>query len=258
MAEPRIPRAFADAGKPKPTVVADITEEMLGPDPAVKPQEIAPEEVSKIDTSWLPFAAQTYKISPRLEDYVILNMPMMPTDFPNRNGVAFPLQELIKYQPPPMNRQVYKAWTGCPVHLEHDSEVHEKALGVIFDTSLRQIKGYGEGKHWMVYGLIGIDKTKYPEIAEKLLSGKLNTSSMGCMADSFTCSICGHEAKEEHFMNCSHITSTKNVNWKLIEHEGMQKVVYLNAHGLSPIEHSIVEDPAWCVALTDMILSGQD
>jgi hypothetical protein len=77
---------------------------------------------------------------------------------------------------------------------------------------------------------------------------------MGCMADNFTCSVCGHAASENQFMNCNHITSTKQVNWKLVAHAGEQKVAYLNAHGLSPIEYSIVRDPAWSTCLSDAII----
>ena len=208
-----------------------------------------------IDTSWLPFAASTYKISPNLNDYVIVNMPICPSDIPNRNGVAFPLAELIAYQPPPMNRMTYKAWTGCPVHLEHDNEDHEKAIGVIFDTSLRIMRGYGDGKLYVVYGLIGIDKTKDPRTAEKFLSGNMDTGSMGALADYFTCSVCGARATDNEFTNCSHIKSTSAVNWRIMTHEGRKVVAYLNAHVLSPIEYSAVADPAWATCLSDMILA---
>lgn len=210
--------------------------------------------VSKVDTSWLPFAAKTYKISPNLDNYVIVNIPICPSDIPNRNGVAFPLAELIAYQPPPISRMVYKAWTGCPVHLEHDNEDHEKAIGVIFDTSLRVMRGFGGDKHYVVYGLIGIDKTKDPDTAAKFLNGSINTGSMGALADYFTCSVCGHRASDKPMMNCSHIRSTKEVNWRVLNHNGEDTLAYLNAHVLSPIEFSIVADPAWATCLSEMIL----
>jgi hypothetical protein len=248
----KIPKAYTQAGAKKPVLVSAPAPTNLLP---IQPVEQGTsEEIAKLDTSWLPFAAKTYKISPNLSDYVIVNMPMMPTDMPNRNGISFPLEELIAYQPPPMNRQVYKAWTGCPVHLEHDNEDHTKAFGVVFDTSLRQIKNYGGGKHWMVYGLIGVDKIKNPEIAEKVSKGILNTSSMGCMADSFSCAVCGAEAHENPALNCPHITSTKDVNWRLVSYENKTHIAHLRAHGLSPFEHSIVESPAWAPALSDVVL----
>ena len=254
----RIPKAFvnksavfsqnADSVRRVRTVVPT--------DPLINPSTPATsEEVSRIDTSWLPFAAKSYKISPRLEDYVIQNQMICPSDLANRNGVGFPKEELVAFLPPPMNRQVFKSWVGCPVHEEHENEDCTKAVGVIFDTTFRKIKNFGDGNHWAVYGLIGVDKLKFPELAEKVRLGQINTGSMGCTADSFRCSVCNHEAHENPMLNCSHITSTKDVNWRYVNHEGKQKLAFLNAYGLSPIEYSIVREPAWATCLSDNILT---
>jgi len=225
-------------------------------DADAKPDTEAAEMVRKLDfETWLPFAAKTYHISPHIEDYIMKSMPICPSDFPNRNGIGFPLQELIAFQPPPMNRQVYKAWTGCPIHLEHDNEDWTKAYGVMFDTALTKITNFGRGKHWKVMGLVGVDKNKYPDIAKELLEGKITTGSMGALADRFSCAVCGREATENKFMNCNHVGSTKEVNWKLVDYMGKQRIAYLNAHGLSPIEYSIVRDPAWVSAMSDHIMS---
>lgn len=235
------------SSKTEPKVLSGI---LTSEEPAINEDQLS-ETIDRIDLSWLPFAAKTYCISPNIEDYVLKSMPLMPSDIPNRNGVAFPIEELVAFQPPPMNRQVYKSWAYCPVHLEHDNEDHTKALGVILDTSLRPIKNYGNGKHWMVHGLIAIDKNKNPEIAEKVRSGDINTGSMGALADNFTCGVCAKAVSDKTFMNCSHISSTQNVNWEIVDHEGQKKLAYLNAHGLSPIEYSLVKNPAWAMALAD-------
>lgn len=264
----QFPRAYYEQPKPyfstEETVVdpeRTIPDQQFFSEPEVETEdtkpfdaESNPEVVSKLDISWLPFAAKTYHISPNIEDYVLYNIPLCPSDLPNRNGVAFPIEELVKFHPPPMNDVVYRSWRGCPVHLEHDNEDPTKAYGVIFDTSLRKIKNFGNGKHWSVQGLIGIDKVKHPDMAEKVLKREINTGSMGAMADYFTCSVCGHECSDKKFMNCAHITSTQHVNWKIIDHEGQKKVAYLNAHGLSPIEYSLVESPAWCTSYSDELI----
>jgi hypothetical protein len=231
----------------KPNVKFDM---LRSEEPAQEAAQYQESAESKIDTSWLPWAAKTYNISPNLEDYVVKSMPLCPADLPNRNGIGFQLAELLKYQPPPIARQVYKAWTGCPVHYEHKNEIHTDALGVIFDTSLRLVRTHGNGKLYMVHGLIGVDKKKYPKHASRLMSGDLNTGSMGALADAFTCAVCGKEAKEETFMNCNHISSTSKVNWGIVNHEGLDKLAFLWAHSLSPIEYSLVESPAWtqCMA----------
>lgn len=245
----------AEIEVPPAELVNQIADEAVATDSPTadidKPSEVA----QRLDTSWLPFAAKTYKISADLNDYVIVNIPICPSDIPNRNGIGFPLAELIAYQPPPIARLTYKAWTGCPVHLEHDNEDHEKAIGVIFDTSLRVMKGYGKDKHYVVYGLIGIDKKKDPETAAKFASGAMNTGSMGALADYFTCSVCGHRATDNQFTNCAHIRSTKEVNWRIMDVDGRKVVAFLNAHVLSPIEYSCVADPAWATCLTEMVLA---
>ena len=126
---------------------------------------------------------------------------------------------------------------------------------MIFDTSLRVMQGYGEGRHYVVYGLIGIDKKKDPQTAQKFLSGEMNTGSMGALADYFTCSVCGAPATKNPMTNCSHIRSTETVNWQIIMNNGVKTVAYLNAHVLSPIEYSCVADPAWATCLSETILS---
>lgn len=208
--------------------------------------------------TWLPFAAKVYHISPRIEDYILVSTIVCPSDIPNRNGISFPTVELAKFLPPPMNRMVYKAWAGCPVHLEHDNEVHERAYGVILDTSFHKVTGYGGGKLWKVMGLLAIDKNKYPDIAQKILRKEINTYSMGALVDEFKCGYCGTECYHDSNMNrhigCHHISSIKNVNWDVHkDHDGSSHLSFLNAYGISPIECSIVEDPAWAPALSDSV-----
>jgi hypothetical protein len=211
------------------------------------------EQVGKMDYEvWLPFAAKVYKISPKIEDYIIVNTLICPSDIPNRNGIAFPSNELATFHPPPMNRMTYKAWGGCPVHLEHDNEDHEKAYGVILDAALMKIQGYGGGKLWKVMGLLAIDKNKNPDIAQKVLTGKINTYSMGALVERFTCGYCGAECDSR--FTCGHIQSTKSVNWKKYrDFDGSTHLAFLNAHSISPIECSIVADPAWAPALSDSV-----
>jgi hypothetical protein len=204
--------------------------------------------------TWLPFAAKTYKISPNIDDYVLAVFPICPSDTPNRNGIGFPLSELTRFQPPPISRMAYKAWTGCPVHYEHRNEIHEDAYGVILDTSLHKIKGYGNGKLWKVMGLIAIDKTKYPEMAQRVLDGDIDTGSMGAYVDTFSCSYCNAPMTKTHF--CNHVHPSNDIDWKeLKDYDGSTHIAFRNAHGLSPLEYSLVESPAWVSSLSDHILT---
>lgn len=228
-----------------------IRSEMAAEGPAADVEIAKPEIVNHMDLGWLPFAAPVYHISPRIEDYVIMTIPICPSDFPNRNGIGFPLKELVAFQPPPMNRRVFEAWKGCPLHLEHDNEDCTKAYGVVLDTALKRITGYGQDEHWKVMGLIGVDKNKHPDIAQKVLSGELNTGSMGALANDFSCSVCHRPVVANKFLNCNHVSGPGDVNWKLVDYQGKQHIAFLNAHGLSPIEFSLVGSPAWTQALTD-------
>jgi hypothetical protein len=216
-------------------------------------QDQSGEQVGKMDyETWLPFAASVYKISPRIEDYIIISTLVCPSDIPNRNGIAFPATELAAFHPPPMNRQSFKAWGGCPIHLEHDNEVHERAYGVMLDAALTRVMGYGGGRLWKVMGLVAVDKTKYQDVAQQVLTKAINTYSMGALVDSFTCGFCGSPCSSRQV--CSHITSPANVNWREFKHyDGQNHLAFLNAHGISPIECSIVKDPAWAPALSDEV-----
>lgn len=141
---------------------------------------------------------------------------------------------------------------GVIVH--NCNENPKDAIGIIFDTSLTKIQGV-QGNIWAVTGVLGIDKTKNQEIARKFADGEINTVSMGALASSFTCSICG--AINDEFHGCSHIpaNSTGDVNfYPVVDGEGNIEIAFLNAHGLDPIETSVVADPAWAPALSDTIL----
>lgn len=210
--------------------------------------------------TWLPFAAKLYQISPNIESYILVNGPICPSDMPNRNGIGFPLEELTKFQAPPVSRMAYKAWTGTPLHYEHKADIHEDAYGVVFDTNLTKISGYGSGKLWKVMGLWGIDKDKYPDMAQRVLDGEVNTYSMGALVDYFTCSYCGTKVNQHG--GCSHVAPLSNrnpVNWKPVKnYDGSTHTSFLNAHGINPAELSIVENPAWTVASSDTILNRGD
>lgn len=212
------------------------------------------ESTQGIDLSFLPFAARNYHISPNIDDYVIFQTIICPSDLPNRNGIAFPLNELAKFTETPNPHFVYKGWVGCPLHIEHENEDPTKAIGVILDTSLVKCsEEYGNGKLYNVIGILAIDKTKDPEMAERFASGGIDTVSMGALASYFTCSICGAVIDDSH--TCPHIQSKDVVNFSPIEDaDGNIHIAYLNAHCIEPIETSIVKDPAWAPALSDTIL----
>jgi hypothetical protein len=151
--------------------------------------------------------------------------------------------------------QSYKGWVGNPVHEEHANEDCTTAHGVVLDTSFVKIKEYGGGKLWKVMGLLAVDKNKYPDVAQAFLDRVIDTVSMGALVDYFTCSYCGQEITDDH--NCGHVGSPKEVNWNLQrDWDGSNHLAYLRAHEIQPIEVSIVRDPAWTMALSDVRLES--
>lgn len=211
-----------------------------------------------IDISFLPFAAKNYNISPNIEDYLIFSTIICPAGLPNRNGIAFPIEELVKLTDPPDPHFVYKGWVGCPVHVEHQNEDKKTAVGVVFDTSLKKApKIYGNGKLYNVIGILGIDRKKAPEIAEKFEKGEINTVSMGALAGYCTCSYCGAVCTAQK--HCSHVKGgSECVNFTpIVDSLGNVHLAFLNAHDLECIEVSIVKDPAWAPAQSDYILNNR-
>ncbi len=226
-------------------------------DPDTPEGKEALEEIAHINQldykTWLPFCADTYKISRDPEDFILVTTILAPSDIPNRNGVGFPLQELIKFQPPPIARQVYKAWAGTPLHVEHRNKNPEDAIGCVLDTSFHKVHGYGGGALWKIMALVAVDKYKNPERAEQIGKGLLKTYSMGAMSSSFACSYCGAEIDEKH--GCLHIPPGDDlVFYETRDYNGESHLVFKNAYDLAPIEFSSVKSPAWAVAHSDHIL----
>ncbi len=210
----------------------------------------------KLDAhSWLPFAAKTYQLPGDIEDYIIAVTPMLPSTIPNRNGIAFPLEELVKFQPPPVARMVYKAWAGCPLHVEHQNEDYRTAIGVVLDTSLQPIRGFNQGKIWKIMSLVAVSKTKGGTIAQRVGSGQLNTFSMGADAGYFTCGYCGQEM--QRYNHCQHLNPERPMDWGVVRGpDGRQHLIFRNAHNIVPVEFSVVETPAWVPATGELFSGG--
>lgn len=202
------------------------------------------EEVAAMNSAvgwelWLPFAAKELELSSDPKDYLIHPVPIMYSDLPNRNGFAFPLSELVRWNVE-LGRQAYKGWSGMPMYTEHQSDDHKKALGIVIDTSLRRIQNFGKGQFWKVMALAAVDRNKNPSLAEKVEKGEIDTYSMGAMVDYCTCSYCGAVAGE-----CIHVKEDNNTV-SFYEKDG--QIVFKNVHGVKPYELSVVSDPAFNTA----------
>ena len=140
--------------------------------------------------SWLPYASESLNISPRIEDYIMVPVVIMPSDLPNRNGFGFPMEELTRWNTD-SGRIAYQTFTGKPTHEEHDNKDPGRAKGVNFSTAFRPITGC-KGKLYKLITLCGFDRTRDPHLVNEILSGRRNSYSMGAYCKDYRCSVSGN------------------------------------------------------------------
>lgn len=115
---------------------------------------------------------------------------------PNDNGDFFPWEELKKS---------YRTFIGKGFFSEHDSDHPAKAKGIIINAELREDEEFIEI-------IAAIDKeSTYTDrfgsicnMSDDIKSKKLNATSMGCVAASAQCSLCGNIARVEDQL-CAHM-----------------------------------------------------
>lgn len=193
---------------------------------------------------WLPQASKVYHISKDINDYVVVPACIMLSDLPNRNGVAFPLQELLKFNTD-TGDLAYKAWKGKPTFLEHKNNVLSEAKGVIFDAFVEDAPEF-EGDLIKVILLLGFDKTKDPQLANDIITGKRTCYSMGAYSDDFVCSICGKTLSQG---GCEH-ASINNPRFNIYD----GKLGFYNVKDILPFETSSVETPAYIMCDNDKVI----
>ena len=209
---------------------------------------------SNIDISWLPAAADTYKISADPDDYVLVDVPIVTVDVPNRNMQAFPFEE-VAYFDPMYGKQIYKTFTGKPAHIDHINQDPLKAKGVHFDSTMEYIPAYGLYK---IRVLTGWDRTKDPHLVKQIISGARPGFSMGALVQAFVCSVCG--ATDTNVNPCRHMDQrlgiSKGMLWDVQRDCRVQpgeihgaaadqiKLIYQACVGCNYIEISNVSDPA--------------
>lgn len=204
------------------------------------------ENASRLDViSWLPFAAKQYDISPNMEDYIIVPVVMMPSELPNRNGIGFPLSELVAFDPE-MGMQAYKTFKGKPTYLEHNNSVFKEAKGIILDSYLRKFENFGQGKIWKLLTLLAFDRTKDTKVYNSIANNKENAYSVGAYVNNYSCSYCSKPAG-----NCDHINLKKDIDF----YELNGKLVYRRVHGITGFEVSLVPSgPAYLTAISDTLM----
>ena len=197
---------------------------------------------SRLDVSWLPFAAEKYQISADIKDYVLVEVPIVVATYPNRNCDAFPYSELTAWRTM-AGAPGYATFTGRPVHRDHDNQVDERAKGVIFDSALVPFRG-----RWHVKILKGFDRTKDPKLAQLVQQKNRVGHSMGSLVNRTSCSLPWCKFESDGVTTCDHIAGGAGKG-QIIRHH----LVYELLHDWIMVESSSVADPAYAVALTDYL-----
>jgi hypothetical protein len=187
--------------------------------------------------AWLPAAAKVYNTSPDIRDYVMVPTPALITDLPNTNGDSASLTELLQFKPK-LGMQAYKTYKGKPTFREHDNQDHTKARGIILDAYLKPLRGF-RNNHAKLILLLAYDRTRDPEICNRILSNECNTHSVGFYYTSYTCSYCGHTTHQDTMLTCSHTRLGRKPYLK----DG--QIVYRWCHDSTGFECSQVENPAY-------------
>lgn len=199
---------------------------------------------------WLPLAAEKYEISKSIKDYVIAPVIIFPTDIPNRNSVAFPMETLMQFNVS-QGRPNYKTWVGKPTFTEHAHHDYTKAKGIIFDTYLRPLE-HAEGNLYKLVALCGFDRTKDYELANAILTGRRKSYSMGAFVAQYECSVCGMKSKPGKMnTECGHVVRGQP---QIFEVAGYHIPSYLIARKeITGFEISSVGVPAWSSATSSKV-----
>lgn len=194
----------------------------------------------ELDLSFLPMASEAYHISPNPEDYIIVPLPIVTVDVPNRNLEAFSLEE-VTYFDPRYGMPVYETFKRKPVHKDHINTDPTKALGLHLDSTMIYIPKYDV---WKIAILTMWDRTKDSQRVNDIINKKITGYSMGAFVDSFTCSICG--AFDVNVKPCEH-----HVGGAGRTYGPSNRLAFKNLLGTCYFETSSVASPADDSAFSD-------
>lgn len=182
----------------------------------------------EINFDILAAASESYHISPNPEDYIIVPLPIVTVDIPNRNKETFLLEE-VSYFDPRYGCFVYNTFNNKPCHKDHKNQDPTKALGMHLDSSLIYNPKYDI---WKISVLTIWDRTKDTQRVNDIINKKITGYSMGAFVDNFQCCICG----------------ANDVNIKPCEHKWGQsynnRLAHKSLYGTAFFETSSVIEPA--------------
>lgn len=181
---------------------------------------------------WLPRAAEYHGLSKDINDYVLVPVPAMITDIPNTNGDSVSLKQFLAWNPD-QGQMTYKTWEGRPMYVEHQHKP-EWVRGLILGTYMRPTPF--KNVHKLVM-LAALDRTRDAPRVNRVISGELNTYSMGMFYSAYQCSICGHRAGKGVGSPCSH-TRPRKPTYRLLD----GRLAYRMCENITGFELSLLEN----------------
>jgi len=143
-------------------------------------------------------------------------------------------------------KKAYRTFIGKPVFVNHHNADHRRARGVIIDAALHEDRlADGKDDTW-VEVLMEVDAVRFPRLAQAILAGDIERTSMGCDVQYSECSFCGNKASTPS-QYCRHIPQMKGQKIRRVTASGSREdvLVFEKCYGLSFFENSLlVEEPA--------------
>lgn len=140
-----------------------------------------------IDTDIVAAASEAYQISPNVDDYIMVPLPIVTSDIPNRNLQGFSKEELFFFEPQ-YGQMVYETFRGKCTFADHKNDNPLESKGIITDVSAQFIPKYDV---WKILIFTLWDRSKDTRLAQDIIDRKKNGYSMGAMVNNFVCSVCG-------------------------------------------------------------------
>lgn len=155
----------------------------------------------------------------------------------NDNFDTFPAEEIEKS---------YMTFIGKPVFVNHNNDNHRRARGVIIDAALHRDRNPDGSPDTWSEVLMEVDAIRFPKLAQAVIDGHIDRTSMGTDVAYSLCSFCGNKATTP-LEYCKHIPKMKGQRIYRTTASGKKEGVLVSeiCHGLKFFENSLlVEEPA--------------
>jgi len=143
-------------------------------------------------------------------------------------------------------RQAWATFIGKPVFVNHHNKDHRRARGVIIDAVLHEDTAPDGTPDTWVEVLMEVDAVRFPKLAQAILAGDIERTSMGADVGESECSYCGNVATTPDTY-CIHVSRHKGQRLLRKNADGSQEDVLVHeiCRKISFFENSLlVEAPA--------------